>query len=60
MRDIAPWLIIVGNCCIGPILIFTAGLYVGRYGSPVIFNREWFAQRRKSAAEKSGGFVVRG
>lgn len=41
MRDIVPLLIIVLNCCVGPIFIFSLGVFVGRHGSPIQINKSW-------------------
>jgi hypothetical protein len=30
-----PYLLLIGNCCLGPIFLFSLGLYIGKNGLPV-------------------------
>lgn len=40
MRDAVPYLVIAANCCIGPLLIFLIGVYIGRNGMPFELRRK--------------------
>lgn len=39
MSSITPYLFIILNCCVGPILIFLVGIYLGRNGIPFELRR---------------------
>jgi hypothetical protein len=41
MRDLGPILIVIGNCCLIPLLSFLAGVWIakGMPGSPWVFSR---------------------
>jgi len=51
MRDIAPYLILIGNCCVLPVLMFLFGAYVERNGMPLKVVRN--AKRRSQAMSPS-------
>jgi hypothetical protein len=50
MRDIVPLLLVLVNCCIGPIIVFSLGVLVGRHGSPIQINTAW--RNLKSSRDK--------
>jgi len=58
MRDIVPLLLLVLNCCVGPIAVFSLGIFIGRHGSPITLNRGWLAGRTRPGQEKSGRVLV--
>jgi hypothetical protein len=35
MDNVLPFLYVFGLCCIGPVLIFSIGVYIGRHGMPI-------------------------
>lgn len=34
MNNLSPYLILFGGCCLMPVLMFVAGMYLGRNGMP--------------------------
>jgi len=53
MENATPWLVLVANCCLVPILLFAGGFYLGRYGLPVRLVRN-----HRRAAPGAGRFAA--
>ena len=51
LRELAPYLILIGNCCVMPVLMLLIGLYLGRNGMPIKVVRSGY--RRSQAMSQS-------
>lgn len=58
MRDIMPLLIIVVNCCVGPLIIFSLGVLVGRHGPPIVLNKDWLSRNNRTRQQESSRVLM--
>lgn len=47
-----PYVVLVANCCVMPLVLVLIGIAIGKYGLPVVWNPNYIKNKRAAAAPR--------
>lgn len=47
-----PYVVVVVNCCVVPVVMLVMGIAIGKYGLPVMWNPNYIKNKRLAAAPR--------